>query len=172
MVYSQTCCIGCDKMPEVWWNHWGLEGFYTEFEAFFVRAGSTMTRELQPCPQYLFLKVLSKTRSPIIFITKRILRQVSSVVTKSLSVCFHTKTDVDFVSYRRERMIQYSFKIEMHSHFVFRTAKYSKKRLQQNPVRNVFGSRGCQLFRHMGDLGVKSGLIKELTLPLVSQTRF
>jgi len=109
-----------------------------------------MTRELQPCPQYLFLKVLSKTRSPIIFITKRILRQVSSVVTKSLSVCFHTKTDVDFVSYRRERMIQYSFKIEMHSHFVFRTAKYSKKRLQQNPVRNVFGSGGCQLFRHMG----------------------
>ena len=169
MVYSQTCCIGCDKMPEVWWNHWGLEGFYTKFEAFFVRAGSTMTRELQPCPQYLFLKVLSKTRSPIIFITKRILRQVSSVVTKSLSVCFHTKTDVDFVSYRRERMIQYSFKIEMHSHFVFRTAKYSKKRLQQNPVRNVFGSGGCQLFRHVGGLGAKIGLIKELILPLVSQ---
>ena len=118
-----------------------------------------MTRELQPCPQYLFLKVLSKTRSPIIFITKRILRQVSSVVTKSLSVCFHTKTDVDFVSYRRERMIQYSFKIEMHSHFVFRTAKYSKKRLQQNPVRNVFGSGGCQLFRHVGGLGAKNGLI-------------
>ena len=118
-----------------------------------------MTRELQPCPQYLFLKVLSKTRSPIIFITKRILRQVSSVVTKSLSVCFHTKTDVDFVSYRRERMIQYSFKIEMHSHFVFRTAKYSKKRLQQNPVRNVFGSGGCQLFRHVGGLRAKNGLI-------------
>ena len=41
----------------------------------------------------------------------------------------------------------------MHSHFVFRTAKYSKKRLQQNPVRNVFGSGGCQLFRHVGGLG-------------------
>ena len=51
------------------------------------------------------MKVLSKTRSPIIFITKRILRQESSAaVTKSsnVSVCFHTKS-VDFVCYSGER---------------------------------------------------------------------
>ena len=50
------------------------------------------------------VKVISKTRSPIIFITKRILRQESSAVTKSsnVSVCFHTKS-VDFVCYSGER---------------------------------------------------------------------
>ena len=122
-----------------------------------------MTRELQPCPQYLFLKVLSKTRSPIIFITKRILRQVSSVVTKSLSVCFHTKTDVDFVSYRRERMIQYSFKIEMHSHFVFRTAKRwdSKKQIvcSKNQSGMFLGAEVAKLFRHV-EGGLKGRSIK------------
>ena len=70
-----------------------------------MRAGYLKELESVTMSTVFIVKVISKTRSPIIFITKRILRQESSAaVTKSsnVSVCFHTKS-VDFVCYSGER---------------------------------------------------------------------
>merc|ERR1719415_426337 len=93
------------------------------------------------------VKVISKTRNPIIFITKRILRRESSAITKSsnVSVCFHTKS-VDFV-FERRNLYPIEFYIENAQPFCLQNSGtlvfQETDRLHQKPVRNVLGGRGC-----------------------------